>query len=70
MRTTVIVDEELLAHAVRAGGFKTKRDAIVTALEEFVSRRERAQLLDLVGTLEFEDGHLARLDAQALEESR
>lgn len=63
MRTTVILDDDLLAQAIDIGGFKTKRDAIVTALEEFVRRRQRAQLLDLVGDIEFEEGHLERLDA-------
>jgi Arc/MetJ family transcription regulator len=70
MRTTVILDDGLLAQAVKAGGFKTKRDAIVTALQEFVARRERTRLLDLVGTVEFEPGHLQRLDARALEDAR
>lgn len=65
MRFTVTIDDELLGSAIRAGGCKSKHEAITAAFEEYVGRRERAKLSELVGTMEFEADHLARLDASS-----
>lgn len=68
LRTTVDIDESLLDRAMQSGGFRTKSEAIAAALEEYVARRERASLLDLIGTIEFDRDHLAKLDDLAAED--
>ncbi len=54
MATNLHIDEVLLERAVKAGGHKTKREAVNSALEEYV--RHRAQIRafrELVGTLDY-----------------
>ena len=52
MKTTIDIPEEVLKEAVRHTGAKTKREAIVTAVERF-NRRQRLERLaeDLHGAL-------------------
>ena len=54
MATNLDLDPELLAHAFRLSGEKTKKAAVTKALEEFVARRDRRRLLDLDGTLDWD----------------
>jgi Arc/MetJ family transcription regulator len=63
MRTTVHIDDDLMDRIVQVGGFKTKREAIITAMEEYVRRRDRETFAELRGTIAFEDDHLDRIDA-------
>ncbi len=63
LRTTVVIDDELMARLLAVGGFRTKREAIVTAMEDFVRRRERESFVELRGAIAFEDDHLGRLDS-------
>ncbi len=49
MRTTVDIDERLLAAAMKASDTNTKKDAIATALREYVRSRRRQELRSLMG---------------------
>jgi Arc/MetJ family transcription regulator len=46
MKTTIDIPEKLLREAIRHTGAKTKRDAVVTAMEEFNRRRRLEQLAE------------------------
>ncbi len=53
MKTTIDIPENALADAMRFTGAKTKREAVVKALEEF-NRQQRVQnLVASFGTLDF-----------------
>jgi Arc/MetJ family transcription regulator len=52
MKTTVDIPEEDLADAMRFTRAKTKRDAIVTAIQDFNRRRRMAELVKHAGTCE------------------
>ncbi len=56
-RTNIVLDDRLLARAMRLSGAKTKRQAVHVALQELVARRSvyRA-LLRLRGKLPWEGG--------------
>jgi Arc/MetJ family transcription regulator len=53
MRTNVEIDEDLLAEAKLVAGTDTKRATIHYALEELVRRRQRRQVRELRGTVEW-----------------
>jgi Arc/MetJ family transcription regulator len=55
MATNLAIDPELLEHAFRVSGERTKKAAVTLALEEFVARHEQAKILDLVGELEWDE---------------
>ena len=48
------LDGKLVELAVKLGKFKTKRDAINSALAEFVARRSRLRILELEGQIDFD----------------
>ncbi|MBM3676840.1 MAG: type II toxin-antitoxin system VapB family antitoxin [Actinobacteria bacterium] len=54
MATNLAIDPELIERALAVSGEKTKKAAVTRALEEFIARREQAQLLELFGKLEWD----------------
>lgn len=55
MNTRVSIESTLLERAVEISGAATNRAAVRVALEEFVARREQRKLVDLFGTLDWDD---------------
>ena len=54
--TNLQIDDRLLAHAQKVGGFRTKKDTVNHALAEFVRRREQREIAELFGSIEFVAG--------------
>ncbi len=54
MRTNVVIDDELMAAALKASGLKTKRQAIEEGLRLLVKTRRQARVRRLRGKLEWE----------------
>jgi hypothetical protein len=50
MKTTIDIPENALADAMRFTGAKTKRDAVVMAIEDFNRRRRVEDFLKLAGS--------------------
>lgn len=57
MATNLAIDPELLNRALAASGERTKKAAVTRALEEFIARREQARILELFGTVEFDENY-------------
>jgi hypothetical protein len=57
MATNLDIDPRLLERAVELGGEKTKTAAVTRALEEYVARRAQKRMLDLFGSLEWDDAY-------------
>lgn len=55
MATNLALDPALLDRAFEISGERTKKAAVTRALEEFIARREQAGMLELFGTLDFDD---------------
>ncbi|MDM7997952.1 MAG: type II toxin-antitoxin system VapB family antitoxin [Acidobacteriota bacterium] len=55
MATNLSLDPELLEKALEVSGEKTKKAAVTKALQEFISRREQRRILELFGTLEWNE---------------
>jgi len=52
MRTTIVLNEDLLNEVKTLSGAKSKRDAVERALEEFVRRRKARKLIELEGKMD------------------
>ena len=52
MATNLHIDEKLLAHALKAGGHKTKRETVDEALREYIRHREQRRVIELFGTID------------------
>lgn len=55
MATNLSIDPELLERALKVSGERTKKAAVTRALQEFIARREQKGLLDLMGSLEWDE---------------
>ncbi|HTA29127.1 MAG TPA: type II toxin-antitoxin system VapB family antitoxin [Candidatus Cybelea sp.] len=54
MQTNLKLDEKLIDEAVRLGRFKTKEQAVKTAVAEFIQRHQHRLILDLSGKIQFD----------------
>lgn len=54
MATNLNIDEELLDQALGIGGYKTKKDTVNGALREFIQRRQRHELVKLLGKVDYD----------------
>ena len=69
MKTTLDIPDEMLREVLRNTGAKTKREAILTAVDEFNRRRRLAHLTMRFGSFEgfISNDELAKLRAAVLE---
>lgn len=54
MSTNLDLDDKLIDEARRLGGHRTKREAVNSALEEYVRRRIQLEIIDLYGEIEYD----------------
>jgi Arc/MetJ family transcription regulator len=54
MATNLALDDSLIEEARRAGGHKTKKEAVTAALAEYVKRRKQLRIQDAFGTVDFD----------------
>lgn len=55
MATNLSIDPALIEEALELSGEKTKKAAVSLALEEFIARRKQKRLLELMGSLEWDE---------------
>jgi Arc/MetJ family transcription regulator len=51
MRTTLDIPEEILEEARRACGHRTKRETVISGLEELIKKAKREELRRLAGRM-------------------
>jgi len=66
MRTNIVLDDVLVAEALKVSHSKTKKALIHEALKEYVDNRKRLSLLDLSGKIQFRKGY----DYKAMREGK
>lgn len=54
MRTNIVIDDKLMAEAIRLSGLKTKREVVEEALRLLIRQRGQRALLDLAGKIHWE----------------
>ncbi len=57
MATNLAIDDQLLNRALELGGFKTKKDTVNAALEEFIQRRKTEDLISLFGNIDYDKSY-------------
>jgi len=61
MATNLALDERLLDEALQVGNLKTKKDTVTAALKEFIAKRKQKKILDLLGTIDYDDKYSYKL---------
>ena len=54
MRTNIVIDDELMAKALKATGLKTKKEVVEQGLKLLIRRQEQQSIRDLKGKLRWE----------------
>ena len=57
MATNLALDDALIEQAQRIGKHRTKKEAVTSALREYVRRRRQLQILDLEGQVPFDEDY-------------
>lgn len=57
MATNLQIDNSLMQEALELGGHRTKRAVVEAALQEYVMRRKQLQIIELFGTIEYEENY-------------
>jgi Arc/MetJ family transcription regulator len=57
MATNLALDDALIEQARRVGKHRTKKEAVTSALREYVRRRRQLEILDLVGQVPFDEAY-------------
>lgn len=55
MRTNIVIDDQLMKEALKLSRYKTKKELIHKALEEFIQNRKRRDLRELKGKVNFNE---------------
>ena len=54
MPTNLNIDDRLLTEALKVGGHRTKRQTVNEALQEYIQRRRRLELVKSFGKIDFD----------------
>ncbi len=57
MATNLDINDQLLNCALEIGGFRTKKETVNAALEEFIQRRKAEDLISLFGKIEYDSDY-------------
>ena len=57
MATNLQIDNDLIQEALRLGGQRTKRAVVEQALHEYVQRRKQLKIIELFGTIEYDEDY-------------
>lgn len=54
MRTNIVIDDQLMANALKATGFQTKKEAVEEGLKVLIRLKKQADFRSLKGKLKWE----------------
>jgi Arc/MetJ family transcription regulator len=57
MRTNIVIDDRLMEEALKLSRYKTKKELVHKALEEFIQNRKRRDLRELKGKVNFDEDY-------------
>ncbi|HEX6820637.1 MAG TPA: type II toxin-antitoxin system VapB family antitoxin [Candidatus Sulfotelmatobacter sp.] len=57
MATNLALDDKLIEEARRLGAHKSKKEAVTTALQEYVKRHRQQRILSDFGTVDFDPSY-------------
>ncbi len=57
MTTNLEIDSELIKEALRLGRHRTEQAVVLEALKEYVQRRKQLEVIELFGTIDYEDDY-------------
>ncbi|MCL2808873.1 MAG: type II toxin-antitoxin system VapB family antitoxin [Treponema sp.] len=53
----LVINETLLERALSVGGLETENETVTLALEEFIDKRAKDDVISLFNTVEYDEGY-------------
>jgi metal-responsive CopG/Arc/MetJ family transcriptional regulator len=57
MKIPIEIDQQLIAEALALSNFSTENQLIEDALREYIQRRQQQKILELFGTIDYEENY-------------
>lgn len=57
MPTNLAIDDRLIEEARKSGKHKTKKEAVTTALQEYIQRHRQQRIREAFGTFDFDPSY-------------
>lgn len=55
MATNLAIDDKLIESALKLGHHKSKKEAVTTALNEYIQHKQQQEMLSLFGHIDYQD---------------
>jgi Arc/MetJ family transcription regulator len=57
MATNLALDDKIIIQAQKIGHHHTKKEAVMTALKEYIAHKKQLKILDLFGRIDFNENY-------------
>jgi Arc/MetJ family transcription regulator len=57
MATNLALDDDLIIEAQKVGHHKTKKEAVMAALKEYIAKKKQQKIIELFGTIDFDEDY-------------
>jgi len=57
MATNLALDDKLIIQAQKVGHHKTKKEAVMAALKEYIAHKRQLKILKVFGTIDFDQNY-------------
>lgn len=57
MATNLAINDNLILEAKKISGYRTKKEAVTEALQEYIQRRKQIEIGNLFGKIDYEKGY-------------
>ena len=57
MATNLAIDDKLIERALKLGHHKSKKEAVTTALNEYIQHKQQQEMLSLFGHIDYQNAY-------------
>jgi hypothetical protein len=62
MPTNLAIDDRLIAEAQKVGHHRTKKEAVTAALDEYIRKRKKLDVLEMFGKIDYYENYDYKLE--------
>jgi uncharacterized protein YcgI (DUF1989 family) len=62
MPTNLAIDDRLIAEAKKVGHHRTKKEAVTAALDEYIRKRKKLDVLEMFGKIDYDEDYDYKLE--------
>jgi uncharacterized protein YcgI (DUF1989 family) len=62
MPTNLAIDDRLISEAQKVGHHRTKKEAVTAALDEYIRKRKKLDVLEMFGKIDYDENYNYKLE--------